>query len=377
MKCQRSVGLERITGFFYVPQRIEQSFSKAIESSSGGVFIGSSFVYSMPFFVDFDALINPHMFILGMSGGGKTFLMKNLLLKIHAVLESTLVVIDFTGEYEMASELQTREEREALDPISYMEEGGHRVLYFNLKSLSEKEKVNAASNVLQEVVKVMRSRPLDSKERIFVLLDEAWKLLKDNADLKIMIREGRKYKLGLILASQLIEDLELPMLASSASLFVFRVQNKKSLEKLSKNYGFGEKTISTIQNLEVGSCLAIQIYKSGMREAMVVRRVLGVSMKKYIGIAFGDIVVEIDEEELAAVIRRLCEKDPSTLISEISDGRSIELESLIRRLMLFGADRRAILNSMRGLGIEDYEIADAFALAVEQMGETNERQLPA
>jgi hypothetical protein len=237
--------------------------------------------------------------------------------------------------------------------------------------------VDAASNVLQEVVRVMRSRPLDSEERIFVLLDEAWKLLKDNADLKIMIREGRKYRLGLILASQLIEDLELPMLASSASLFIFRVQNKKSLDKLSKNYGFGEKTIATVQNLDVGSCLAIQIYKSGMREALVIRRVLGVSMKKYLGITFGDIMVEIEEDVLTAVIRRLCEKDPSALLAEISEGRRIELQNLIRRLMLFGAERRAILNSMRSLGIEDYEIADAFALAIEEMGEADERQLPA
>jgi len=290
-------------------------------------------------------------------------------------LESTVLVIDFTGEYGEAVSLQSSMEQETMDPLSYIGEEGRRVLYFNLSGLREREKIAAAGNILEETVRIMRMRPLDSEERIFILLDEAWKLLKGNADLAVIIREGRKYRVGLILASQLVEDLELPMLASSAALFIFKVQNKRSLEKLSKNYGLSEDIISSIQNLEVGSCLAIQVRRSGMREAFVIRRVVGTSIRRYLGIMIGDIIIEVDEERLSAVIRRLCERDPSALISEISSNKGIELHFLIRRLMDFGADRRAVLGAMRSLDIEDYEIADAFAFALEENGGGDEGRL--
>lgn len=369
MREAERMGSEAVSGLFYIPEQTGQSSGKAAAAARNGIFIGSELIHSMPLFLDFDLLMNPHLFILGMSGGGKTFLMRSLLLKMHAALGSIMVVIDFTGEYGIASELQTEAERSVLDPISYIGEEGYRVLYFNLRELGEHEKVKAAGGILGEVVRVMRSRPLGSDTRIFVLLDEAWKLLRDNAGLRMIIREGRKYKVGLILASQLVEDMELPMLASSAALFIFRIQNRKSLEKLSRNYGLSERTVATVQNLETGSCLAVQVYKTGMREALVLRRVMGVALKRYVGIAIGEIMVEIDEEELGAVIRRLCEKDPSALIAEISASRAIGLRALIAGLMRFGAERKAILGSMRELGIGDYEISDAFAFAMEEAGE--------
>lgn len=377
MKYYQATGSEIVSRFFYIPNKIEQSAEKSIESSSRGIFIGRSRIYSVPFFLDFESLINPHTFILGMSGGGKTFLMKNLLLKARAVLNSTILVIDFTGEYKSALDLQSEKELSAIDPLSYMGEDGYRTLYFNLSGLREEEKIVAAGNILDEIVRTMRLRSLDAEERIFILLDEAWKLLKGDRNLEVIIREGRKYKVGLVLASQLIEDLEVPLLASSGTLFIFKIQNKRSLERLSKNYNLDERTVEEVQDLEVGSCLAIQVHKSGVREAFVISKVVGVSMKRYVGIMISDIMMEIEEERLGAIIRRLASKDPSALISEISGNRSVELHDLVKKLMLLGANRKAILNSLRELGLEDHEVSNAFAFAIEEMGIVNEDQLPA
>ncbi len=371
MRHWKPLGSEIASRLFCVPEKAEQQSAKAIAASAGGIFVGHSHTYSIPFFLDFESLINPHVFILGMSGGGKTFLMGNLLLKVRATIESKLIIIDFTGEYSGAVELQAHEERDALDPLSYINEEGHRILYFNLKGLQEREKIEAAAGILREVVKAMRSMEVDAKGRIFILLDEAWKLLGTNADLEVIIREGRKYKVGLMMASQLIEDIELPMLSSSAALFIFKVQNKESLDGLSRNYNLGEKYIEAIQNLDVGSCLAIQVLKTGKREAFVIRRVMGVSMKRYLAIMLGGIMMEVEEEELAAAIRRLCKEDSSVLISEISADRSIELHSLIKRLLILGADRKAVLDSLRKFGADDYGISDAFALAIAEIGDTN------
>lgn len=368
------LGSDTIAKFIYFPERVEQNSEDALRSSAGGIFIGNSFTFSMPFFLEFESLINPHVFVLGMSGGGKTFLVKNLILKMHVVMESTLVVIDFTGEYAEEMKFTRSREVNTKDLLDSLEEG-NRILYLNLKDEVEQKRIKIAGTVLKVLVKMMRSKSLESEHRVFVILDEAWKLLKNNKDLEIIIREGRKYRVGLILASQLVEDVELPFLANSATFFVFRVQNKKSLERLSKNYGLSEKIIFAIQNLEVGSCLVIQVLKSKEREVFFIKRVIGISNRSCIRVIFGDMVIEIDEEELCAVVRRLCDKNPSELISEISLNRSIELHTLISRMLLLGTDRRALLTTMRALGIEDYEISDAFAFAIEEIGVVHEREL--
>ncbi len=359
-----------VSGFFCVPGRGELSAEKATMAGRQGIFIGASALRGMPFFLDFEALMNPHVFILGMSGGGKTFLMRSLMVKMHAMIECRIVVIDFTGEYGMAGKLQPGYEEEGIDSkIRAIGDEGRGVLHFGLRELREKERVRTSERILEGIVATMRERPPGSAKKVFVFLDEAWKLLGKNPNLRVILREGRKYGIGLVLASQLVEDIEIEMLANSASLFVFRVQNRMSVERLSSNYGLDESSISAVQNLAVGSCMVIQVYRSGRREALMLGRVFGASVREYVGIAVGEDVMEIDEERLSAVIKRLCREDATGLLSEISADGSIELGVLIGKLVGLGSGRMAVLGAMRRLGIGEEEISDAFARSIEELGE--------
>ena len=372
MKHAKASGSEKVSGLFYVPVE-GQSTRKVLRSSENGVFVGVGRACLAPFFLDPGLLINPHVFILGMSGGGKTFLMRSLLLRMHAGPGNELVVIDLTGEYGMAAGLQTDDERNALDPISYVGEDGFRIAYFCLGDLPEKEKVEAAREILGEVSARMRRRPIGQGPMMFVLLDEAWKLLREENSLRIILREGRKYRVGLMMASQMVEDMELPMLSGSGALFIFRMQNRASLDRLARNYGLGREDIETVQNLSVGSCMAIQVRGSGRREVVVLERVAGAGTVRYVGIGSGRMVVEVAEGELFRKVKGLCKDDPSGLLGEISSGMTVELHVLMARLIGLGADRRKVLAAMRELGMEDYEIADAFAAAV---GGVSDGRLP-
>ncbi len=359
-----------VSGFFCVPGRGELSAEKAALAGKQGIFIGASALRGMPFFLDFEALMNPHVFILGMSGGGKTFLMRSLMVKMHAMIECCIVVIDFTGEYDVAGKLQPGCEEDGIDSkIKAIGNEGRRVLHFGLHGLREKERVKNSERILDGIVAAMRARPPGSAGKVFVFLDEAWKLLEKSPNLRVILREGRKYGVGLVLASQLVEDIEIEMLANSASLFVFRIQNRKSVERLSRNYGLDEDSISAVQNLAVGNCMVIQVYRSGRREALVLGRVFGSSVKEYVGIAVGEDVMEIEEERLSAIIKKLCREDATGLLSEISAEGSIELGVLIGRLVGLGARRMAVLGTMRRLGIGELEISDAFARSIEELGE--------
>lgn len=365
MRYYETANEEVAARLFHAPVPDEPDIDAMESACSGGIFIGFTGLLSVPFFINFDYLINQHVFIFGMSGGGKTFLMKNMMLRLHYMLECSVLLVDFTGEYaEFARFAGCRETGPSVK--MQLKQG---ITYIDLKGYSEAEKVQHAESVLRAVAEVMRSGA--SRRRLFVIMDEAWKMLGRSAPLNAIVREGRKYSVGLVFASQLVEDAELEAIANVATLFIFRMQNRGSLEKIARNYNIGEEALLRIQNLDVGSCYVVQIRKSAAREAFVLKRVIGIGLKRRIRLDFGGNMVEIEEKRLEAVISGLCKDDTSAFISEIKRSGSVELHSLIYGLMRRGADRRAILRSLEGFGIGDIELSDAFSMAVGGMDEAS------
>ena len=357
------------SGIVIIPNTNEHEGNEAIEYSKGGVFVGRSLEHSMPFFLNFRSLLNPHTFILGMSGSGKTYLMKSLMLKIYSLLECRIVVIDLNGEYAELSGMVGDDFPSEPDRLFRIEdhEGNkesYGIVYYDLKNLEEKEKIRRVSNLLNRIDKDMRFCKADGNLRIFIFLDEAWKFLKEKNSLESIVREGRKYGVGLVMASQMIEDIDIPMLYNSAVLFVFRIQNKNSLNKLSKSYELDEKTLSKIQNLEVGGCFVVQTHKSKRRDAFFIKQVIGVKLRNYLIILFGDDMVEVEYSRFRKMVDELAREDPSDLMRRISAEKEIELSYLVTYLIKLKADRRKILRCLIKLKIPEEDISDAFAIAI-------------
>ena len=66
------------------------------------------------------------------------------------------------------------------------------VIYVCLKeSGNEQSKVNLADSILKTVLENMRVAD-KGKRRVFIILDEAWKLLGSSMALQTLLREGRK-----------------------------------------------------------------------------------------------------------------------------------------------------------------------------------------
>ena len=361
------------SGMIVIPSINEQKENKAIEHSKEGVFVGRSLEYSMPFFLNFRSLLNPHTFILGMSGSGKTYLMRSLMLKIYSLLECRTVVIDLNGEYAELSDIARNDSSLETDSLFRIEnqkvdKESYGIIYYDLKNLEEKDKVRRVSDLLNNIDKNMRFWEADGSFRIFIFLDEAWKFLKEIDSLESIVREGRKYGVGLIMASQMIEDIDIQMLYNSAVLFVFRIQNKNSLNKLSKSYGLDEKTLNKIQNLEVGECFVVQTHKSRRRDAFFIKQVMGVKPRNYFIILFGDDRVEVEYSRFRKMVEELAGEDPSDLIRKISVEKEVELSYLVERLIRLKADRRKILRYLMKLKIPEEDISDAFSIAIVKGG---------
>ncbi|MCL5238864.1 MAG: type IV secretory system conjugative DNA transfer family protein [Candidatus Marsarchaeota archaeon] len=362
MKRRMVSGIEFVSDLIRLPEAHVQEKARMLEGARDGLFVGMS--HRVPYFLDIGAAINPHVFICGITGSGKTYLMRNLALKLDKICGAKVVLLDFTGEYEEFARLM------GTNPIGHdgFEEGldgESGTLYVNLKTAGdEMQRVRLAGMLLATILK--RMRLADCAHKTFVVLDESWKLLKEDRSLNTLLREGRKYGYGLVFSSQLVEDVDLAMLSNAATLFIFRLQNRKGLERLAGNYKLAERHLQAIQKLGVGSCVVIQTEKSGRRSFCIVDRTHGVEVEDEVLLYCGEgMRLEIERKRLEDALCAACGREAAwEALRECGQEGRIELPRLVESLIRRCRNRADVLSALRELGIAEGAIADSFALAV-------------
>ena len=63
------------------------------------LFIGSTKIFNVPFTWSFMNLTNPHIAVVGITGSGKSYFVKTLLIRASYIWNSNAIIIDFAGEY--------------------------------------------------------------------------------------------------------------------------------------------------------------------------------------------------------------------------------------------------------------------------------------
>jgi len=350
-----------ISGLFFLIRSPEPNASEASRASESCIYIGNSMLHSMPAFLDISSSMNPHIFIFGMTGSGKSYLMKNLMLKLSIFSESLMLVVDFTGEY--AEFARFAGCIDADPPITKLLEGSESgIIYMNLHvGLPEHKKVEIADSALREATEYMR---LKGQKKMYIILDEAWKLLSHSGTLGILLREGRKYGCGIIMASQNVEDIAAPLLSNVANVFIFRLQDRQSLERLSENYMLSAEDLSSIQQLGVGSCMLVQLHSKESKDSFIIGHVEGVSIDKTIRLSTGGkMEIKVGRSELERFVSEVA-GNSAAAGSVIGDGEYVDAADMIAKLIAMGADKHAILSGLSKIGMSDSAIADAFSAAI-------------
>ncbi|MEM4072265.1 MAG: type IV secretory system conjugative DNA transfer family protein [Candidatus Micrarchaeaceae archaeon] len=371
MRIGRYTTAGDVSKLIYIYRQEEIDPELAAAASEKGVYIGNTAAHSLPYFVDFDSLLNPHVFIFGVTGSGKSYMMKSLALKLAVIAHTNVVIIDFTGEYEKFADFIAARKHGPADDDNQLSDVTEKPHYFCFKEIkSEAEKLKRADAALKSIVEQVRRLKINAQTRLFIFLDEAWKLLPKSKSLTTLLREGRKYGCGLVMASQAIEDIELSMLANFATIFVFRLQNRQSLEKLAKNYGLGPADELAIQNLGLGSCAAIQVRKDRRITTSIIERVHGFEIQEMLNIRRGDAMkIDVERKRLSEMLLKagLGAGDAAAIVSAADENSGMELKDLILRAIAAGADRLALLRGLRKIGIGELEIADSFAEAIDEI----------
>lgn len=359
------MGSKTIAGIMHIHGAEGLSERSIIKSADGGIYIGDEPKFKLPVFLNFESSINNHMFVVGMTGSGKSYFLKNLLMKMTLVYGYAALVIDFTGEYRELANFVLAENANAK---SSLDSCTGDVAYADLSSMKEGERIKAAEEYLNHIIDACKWEE-NRKCRKFVVLDEAWKLLTVGGALGRLIREGRKYGIGVIMASQMLVDLDRTILENVATILAFRLQDKHSLNNLAKDYNLSQGTIKAIQNLEVGGCLVIRLGKNSRRSVIPVERIQGRGLPKLLKMQLSDgMDFQIDESKFALLLKNLdASSEAEGEISRDASENGVSLSVLIMKLIEGGADRRRILNGLREFGVPDREIADAFSTAVAEV----------
>ena len=66
---------------------------------SDGIFVGRTKIFHVPFYWTFKHVANPHIAVVGISGSGKSYFVKTLLMRASFVWNTNALIIDWAGEY--------------------------------------------------------------------------------------------------------------------------------------------------------------------------------------------------------------------------------------------------------------------------------------
>ena len=339
----------------------------ALEDCSG-VYLGRTGIYRTPFFLDARRLLNPHIAVLGMSGAGKTYFLKSMIARNVLCCNTSVLVLDWNGEY---SDVVSFLDGTLLDPTTSHSDLGimasNRIACVDLSRLkSDIERKRTAAQLLDGLVDEMHNMRLEKDLVHIVVLDEAWRFIESAGDIGALFREGRKYGIGIVTATQLTSDVNKEVLSNSACTVLFRLQNSADYTFLADTGMISEHEKLRIAQLNRGSCmLSMTLKETGNRMSFFIERVEGVDTRDY-SIRSDGMNLKISGIEFQRITERhFASADARQLIeSYTSDNcRELEAAAFVRFLLRIGLRRQEIVPYLRALGAADVAIVEVYERA--------------
>ncbi|MBN1169850.1 ATP-binding protein [Candidatus Micrarchaeota archaeon] len=343
------------------------------------IYIGRTKVMKVPFYWTFDKLTNPHIAIVGVTGAGKSYLVKTFLTRAALIWRTNALIIDWAGEYvdwveqtggkvvelggkntlnimdlggnsplnrtrqimrtlEILLDSQARDDEkrvmeEAIEE-AYLNKGFslhtknqtltpptlkdvHAILLKKakkaesvwvkeyilnsakmigrftkkgmdflaqqsslelgkltssglvdivLKKLPDEDfRVLAGLFILQYLKEKMREEEWSAQKglKLYVVLDEAWKVAKDDrSDAIMIVREGRKYKFGLIVASQNPTDIHEAIFSNVGTTFILNLKFQRYKEYVRESLKYSDFVAEAIEKFGVGDAAVNLMFSS-------------------------------------------------------------------------------------------------------------------
>jgi len=459
-----------------------------LNSPTESLFVGTTKIFKVPFSWTFANLTNPHIAVVGITGSGKSYFVKSLLIRASYVWGTNAIIVDWAGEYkpwvkqsggivvslakgdflnimdlsgmkpldrtkqimnsfDILTDISSYPEQKRLtqeaveqayvnfgfniaevppegkdaptlkEVIALLDEklteGTYEYPaelentiyrlrqfaregqdYFARKSTIDLEKLAASGLVsidlsglpseefralaalfiLQTLKEKMRSEGFSETKGVkaFIVLDEAWKVASsDKSDAITIVREGRKYQFGLIVASQNPTDVNEAIFSNVGTSFILRIKFEKFMNYLQGSLNFSDFIRSEISKFGVGQAAVEMAFQTAIKfpETFVLERIHGEEPLYVYTIDLSGILTQ--SELTAGVVQRdfQFEKEelksrfielnvPSEGIDELfrvmdAQTRMIKMADFVSQLKGFGVPNSGIASFLKSLSLDD------------------------
>ncbi|MEM0149290.1 MAG: DUF87 domain-containing protein [Candidatus Micrarchaeaceae archaeon] len=228
----------------------------------------------------------------------------------------------------------------------------------------DRQRTAVSRAVLKIAINAMRKRGVHQHGNAMIIIDEAWRMLSGSNEIFTLFREGRKYGVSVVIATQMASDINNAVIANSGCIAVFRLQSPEDYSILEKASAIGGMKISDLSSLGVGSCMLRINRKHGEVASFIVSHVDGVNMDG-ISIFGGKMQTYISSGKFFAAAEALGEHAKAEIGNfVIENNRRIDIAALIKLLIGCSLDRPQIVEFLHSVGIDDLSIAIAYEKAV-------------
>ncbi|MFH1785356.1 MAG: DUF87 domain-containing protein [Candidatus Micrarchaeota archaeon] len=236
---------------------------------------------------------------------------------------------------------------------------------------SEEVRSLAGLTILQYIKELMRAEGMQSdntKVKLFVVLDEAWKIAQDErSDVIAIVREGRKYNFSLVIATQNPTDMHKTIFSNIGSVFVLRMILKEFRDYVRSSIGYSDFIDGEISKFGVGDAAVNMIFAERQSKVMtfLMEKIDGEEPLLIYKIKGGDMIVEIEREQFVRMLYEigLNEGQLNLIKNEFSKGDGLlDGEQLVSVLEKFGYARPSIISFLRQLGIDEKNLIRVFSL---------------
>ncbi|VVC01367.1 DNA double-strand break repair helicase HerA [uncultured archaeon] len=244
----------------------------------------------------------------------------------------------------------------------------------------------AALSMLQFIKEKMREEGWSPTKglKLLVVLDEAWKIAKDeSSDAVMIVREGRKYQFGLIVASQNPTDISEAIFSNVGTTFILRVKFERFLDYLQSTLNFSDYMREEIAKLGVGQAAVNMAFQAttDFSETFMLGKIEGeepmqeffldmdsVLSRQELSMEGSQRSVGFEKDEIKKKLRSYGLSDEqSDEIGELftKKGRRMEISAFVVLLSRYGIARVNISTFLKELGLEDNVVVNVLAKADE------------
>ena len=229
----------------------------------------------------------------------------------------------------------------------------------------------AGLTVLQYIKELMRVEGAEDDKgiKLFVVLDEAWKIAQDErSDVITIVREGRKYNFALVIATQNPTDMHKTIFSNIGTIFVLRLILKEYREYVQKSIGYSEFIDEEIGKFGVGDAALNMIFaeRQSRVSTFLLNKIDGEEPLFLYTIRGDGMNIEIEREQMMKMLYELGlnESQLSIVRTEFEKNDGVmEGETLVTLLEKFGYSKSSVISFLRQLGVDEKSLIKIFSLA--------------